>query len=266
MAMFDDDFAPVPELTAADEMISDDQEMAVERPLIPDMALSLDAQIEAIVFASSKPVKAAEIVDIVQGGRTLREIEVILDDLVRFYHERRGGFRLEYLPGMGYQFRTDIAAAPVMERMFASRPRPLSRAAQETLSVIAYRQPITRAEVEFVRGVDAGSIFKTLLDKNLIECVGRKNETGRPMLFGTTEEFLRVYGLASLKDLPTLMSVQPSMEMVNSAEQRIQGASAVDPGDFGPDDDDAIEQMDYTARLGLEPTGGDLDQGGADQG
>jgi segregation and condensation protein B len=203
----------------------------------------------------------------VQGGRTLREIEVILDDLVRFYHERRGGFQLEYLPGMGYQFRTALAAAPVMERMFASRPRPLSRSAQETLAIIAYRQPTTRAEIERVRGVDAGSIIKALLDKNLIECVGRKNEIGRPMLFGTTEEFLRVYGLGHIKDLPPLMSVQPSMDIIKAAEKRIEGASAVDPGDFGSEDDDtASAEMDFAVGLGFEPTSGEVDQRGSDQG
>jgi segregation and condensation protein B len=99
-----------------------------------------------------------------------------------------------------------------MERMFATRPRSLSRAAQETLAIIAYRQPVTRADIEFIRGVDAGSIIKNLLERDLIRCVGRREISGRPMLFGTTDEFLRVYQLAKLTDLPPLASFQPSYD------------------------------------------------------
>jgi len=110
-----------------------------------------------------------------------------------------------------------------MEKMFASRPRPISRAALETLSIIAYRQPVTRAEVEFIRGVDAGSIFKTLLERDLVKCVGRKEIVGRPMLFGTSDEFLKVFNLSSIKDLPPLESFQPSREMVQGAMERIEG-------------------------------------------
>jgi segregation and condensation protein B len=110
-----------------------------------------------------------------------------------------------------------------MERMFASRPRPISRAALETLAIIAYRQPVTRAEVEFIRGVDAGSIFKTLLERDLIKCTGRKEIVGRPMLFGTTDNFLTVFNLSSIKDLPPLESFQPSREMVQGAMEKLEG-------------------------------------------
>ena len=101
--------------------------------------------------------------------------------------------------------------------LYMKKPRPLSRAAQETLAIIAYRQPTTRAEIEFIRGVDAGSIIKNLLERDMIVCVGRKEIAGRPMLFATTEEFLRVYNLASLKDLPSIESFQPEKSSINSA-------------------------------------------------
>ena len=110
-----------------------------------------------------------------------------------------------------------------MSKIFSERPRPLSRAAQETLAIIAYRQPITRASIEFIRGVDAGSIIKNLLERDLIRCVGRKDDGGRPMLFGTTEEFCRVYEIKSIKDLPPLEAFQPSRETVSQAMEKITG-------------------------------------------
>lgn len=184
--------------------------------------MRLEARIEAIVFASQKPLKPAEILEIM-GDASVSEADVerSLDELVEFYDTRAGGFRLHYIKRLGYQFQTTDDAAAIMERMFASRPRPISRAALETLAIIAYRQPVTRAEVEFIRGVDAGSIFKTLLERDLIKCTGRKEIVGRPMLFGTTDEFLKVFNLSSVKDLPPLESFQPSRDLVQGARERL---------------------------------------------
>ena len=123
-----------------------------------------------------------------------------------------------------------------MERLFSSRPRPLSRAALETLSVIAYRQPVTRADIEFIRGVDAGSIIKNLLDRELIACVGRKEDSGRPMLFGTTKEFLKVFSLNTLSDLPPLAAFQPSAEVVGDALKKMNGEEEVDVEGFVGDE------------------------------
>ena len=200
--------------------------------------MRLEAKVEAIVFASQKPVKASEIIDVL-GDPVVAEADVqrTLNDLVAFYEARCGGFRLHYLKRLGYQFQTSEAAGGIMERMFASRPRPISRAALETLSIIAYRQPVTRAEVEFIRGVDAGSIFKTLLERELIKCTGRKEIVGRPMLFGTTDQFLTVFNLSSIKDLPPLEAFQPSRDMVQGAMARIEGGS----------DDDIVDVEEYIA-------------------
>jgi segregation and condensation protein B len=160
-------------------------------------------------------------------------IETTLNDIAEFYNARAGGFRLHYLKRMGFQFQTADSAGAIMEKMFASRPRPISRAALETLAIIAYRQPVTRAEVEFIRGVDAGSIFKTLLERDLIKCTGRKEIVGRPMLFGTSDDFLKVFNLSSIKDLPPLEAFQPAREVVQGAMDRIAE---------GPDDLVDIEQ------------------------
>lgn len=213
--------------------------------------MRLEAKVEAVIFASQKPLKSSEILDLLgDPSITEQDIEQTLADLVNFYDERSGGFRLHYLKRLGYQFQTSDDAAAVMERMFASRPRPISRAALETLSIIAYRQPVTRAEVEFIRGVDAGSIFKTLLERELIKCTGRKEIVGRPMLFGTTDEFLKVFNLNSVRDLPSLESFQPSRELLQGAKQRLA------------DEDDLIDVENYISENLAEAPTGDLIQSG----
>ncbi len=201
--------------------------------------MRLEARVESIIFASNKPLKAAELVELVSDKAVTEEhVQDCLDNLVDFYAERQGGFRLHYLKRMGYQFQTADQAAAIMERMFASRPRPISRAALETLAIIAYRQPCTRAEVEFIRGVDAGSIFKTLLERGLIKCTGRKEIIGRPMLFGTNDEFLKVFNLSSIKDLPPLEAFQPSRDVMQGAMDRI---------DEGGDDGELVDVEQYIA-------------------
>jgi segregation and condensation protein B len=202
---------------------------ALETPKARRLAgMRLEARIEAIVFASQKPMKPQEILDLLADPLlTVGDVQTCLDILTEFYEDRHGGFRLHYLKRLGYQFQTADAAGPIMERMFASRPRPISRAALETLAIIAYRQPVTRAEVEFIRGVDAGSIFKTLLERDLVKCVGRKEIVGRPMLFGTTDDFLKVFNLSSVKDLPPLEAFQPARDMVQGAMEKLEDPNAL---------------------------------------
>ncbi|HYX36810.1 MAG TPA: SMC-Scp complex subunit ScpB [Oligoflexus sp.] len=204
-----------------------------------DEALTLEGQVEAILFAAPKPFSVQDVAEILQdengdpGDGT--EIERVIQNLMRLYRERNGGFRLEHEKGVGYQFRTVPAAAPLMERMFSARQRPLSRAALETLSIIAYRQPVTRADIEAIRGVDAGSIIKNLLDRELISCVGRKEDSGRPMMFGTSPEFLRVFRINSLDDMPPLSAFQPAPETMAEAESRLDLGEEVDVDEFMDD-------------------------------
>ncbi len=182
--------------------------------------LPVKAQVEAVLFASPKCLNISEIAQLLLiPEERFSEVESAVQELVWEYQQRAGGFRLEGIRGHGYQFRTIAGAAPLMKRMFATRPRPLSRASLETLSIIAYRQPCTRAEIEYIRGVDAGSIIKHLLERNLIACVGRKEEAGRPMLFGTTQEFLQVFGFSSVRDLPSLASFQASTETIQTTDE-----------------------------------------------
>lgn len=183
---------------------------------------SLLPKIEALIFASPKPLSLEEI------KRILAEEELTEKDLISFiqelqerYQSTSHGFYIEETATKEYQFRTKKDLSSLLERLFATKSKSLSRAAQETLAIIAYRQPVTRVDVEFIRGVDAGSIIKNLLEKDLIKCVGRKEEVGRPMLFGTTETFLRVFQISKLSELPPLDSFQPSQELVKNAMEKI---------------------------------------------
>ncbi len=197
--------------------------------------LTLSGKIESILFASPKPMRAVEVHELLlDNGYTLKEVQDACDQLIEFYRDRAGGFHLKYIKRMGYQFQTTPAAKPLMEKQFSSRPRPLSRAALETLAVIAYRQKgskgVTRAEVEFIRGVDAGSIFKTLSERSLLTCTGRKEIPGRPMMFGVTDEFLKIFQLGSINDLPPLESFQTPQDVLDAATQKIANFEAEQEG------------------------------------
>lgn len=208
--------------------------------------LSLEAKVEAIIFASPRPLKIGEILEILGEETTSKEVSEAVSSIVSFYKGRVGGFTLEAVRG-GYQFQTSVNASQYMQRMFSSRPRPISRAAQETLAIIAYRQPVTRADIEFIRGVDAGSIVKNLLDRGLIKAVGRKEDAGRPILFGTTDEFLQIYSLQSLKDLPPLESFQPSNDLVKAGMDLIdEQDKPVHEGDFVGNHDEQNTEVSET--------------------
>jgi segregation and condensation protein B len=119
----------------------------------------------------------------------------------------------------GYQVRTLAEHASYLQRLQPVRPFRLSQAALETLAIAAYRQPVTRAEVEYVRGVDAGAVLRSLLERKLLRIAGHREVAGRPLLYATTRRFLEVFGLARLEDLPTLRDIEeiaPSEPMPGS--------------------------------------------------
>ena len=252
--------------------VSDEELEQISLPLAE--GLRLDAKVEAVIFASQKPLKTMEIFDLIQGEAggttTLKDVQECLSQLLEYYRDRAGGFTLRYTRGIGYQFQTVPAAAPLLERQFSQRPRPISRAALETLAIIAYRQPVTRAEVEYIRGVDAGSIVKNLLERDLIACTGRKEIAGRPMVFSTTQEFLKVFQLSHVKDLPTLESFQPSHEALQKALEKLeQGEQLVDVEDYIGDepasiqikaaDENADPEISFPAGDLLPPGSGEVD-------
>ncbi|MBC7084223.1 MAG: segregation and condensation protein [Bacillota bacterium] len=159
------------------------------------------AAIEAMVFASPRPVTAREMGEIL--GIDPRTADTIVDDLRREYDEEGRGMQIVFVAG-GYQMATRPAHADYIARLNVGTRQALSRAALETVAMIAYKQPITRAELETIRGVRVDGVLSTLIERGLVRPVGRKKAPGRPVLYGTTPEFLRWFGLASLDDLPPI--------------------------------------------------------------
>lgn len=175
------------------ETISD-----VDRDAAPS-GESLKNILESLIFVSEEPVTPKKLARAARS--TLAEVQPLLDELVADYQHR--GVHLYYVAG-GYQFRSARETADFVKTLVAPKPVRLTRAQLETLAIVAYRQPITRPEIDDVRGVDSGSSLKVLTDRGLVKILGRKDEPGRPLVYGTTPEFLEFFGLGSLKDLPTL--------------------------------------------------------------
>ncbi len=163
---------------------------------------NLKAIIEAIAFVSDTPVTLG-LIEKVLDEIPRRDIVSALNELIWEYEKRGGGIVLQEVAG-GYQFRTGESLAPWVLKLKGQRPTELSPAAMETLAVVAYRQPVMKAEIEEVRGVDVSGILRGLLEKNLVRIMGRKNVPGRPIIYGTTGTFLETFGLKTLSDLPTL--------------------------------------------------------------
>lgn len=162
---------------------------------------NLKAAVEACIFAADNPLSLDRLAALLEVPRA--ELRPLVEQLQREYEVPGRGFSLAEIAG-GYQFRTHVEFAPQLRKLNRERTTKFSRAAMETLSIIAYRQPVTRAEVEYLRGVDSGGVMKTLLDKNLLRILGKKDVPGRPLMYGTSRHFLEMFGLRSLNDLPTL--------------------------------------------------------------
>lgn len=159
----------------------------------------LSQALEALLFVACDPLSAKELAKLTEAP--LPAVQAALERLVEGYRER--GLTLRAIAG-GYQFVTPERFAFLVERLYRPKYQQLSAAALEALAIIAYKQPITRAEVTAVRQVDCDSVINTLLEKKLIREVGRVNAAGRPILYGTGQEFLSFFGLNSLSDLPRL--------------------------------------------------------------
>jgi len=157
--------------------------------------------VESLLFVSDVPLRSERICDALEVERPL--VMQALGELVGEYRDAHRGFVLEEV-AEGYQFRTRPEYADWVLRLTKARPVRFSRAALEALAIIAYRQPVTRAEIDYLRGVDSGGVVKTLLERHLIRILGKKDVPGKPMIYGTTREFLEFFGLRDLASLPTL--------------------------------------------------------------
>jgi segregation and condensation protein B len=209
---------------------------------IPSLAKVIDAEpdlpeevlisrIESLIFAFPEPITVRRL------GRLLglegRRVRELVELIVAHYAER--GIILSEVSG-GFQFQTHPDNAPVVRAALKVKPMRMSRPALETLAIVAYRQPITRADVEDIRRVDCGGTLKFLFEKGLVRVLGRKEEPGRPILYGTSQEFLELFSLKALGDLPSLREFSElwdeHQELVDElTEEQEAGTGTGEPGE-----------------------------------
>ncbi len=167
--------------------------------------------IESLLFVSDKPLSLAALKAVLEP-LDRQTLLACLEELKAEYELQHRAFHLVEI-AEGYQLATRAAFAPWIRKLYKSRlNNKLSRAALETLAIIAYRQPISKAEIEDIRGVSADGVISSLLERRMIRIVGRKEAVGRPLLFGTTKEFLHYFGLKDLSDMPELKDLQEMLQ------------------------------------------------------
>ncbi|MFO7987136.1 MAG: SMC-Scp complex subunit ScpB [Desulfatiglandaceae bacterium] len=187
--------------------------------------------IEALLFAADKPLTSRDIHNAFPEFSPA-DITAALNELIGDYERMERSFMLKEV-AQGYQIRTRSDYAPYVLKMLRSSPARLSRAAMETLAIIAYKQPIIRQEIERFRGVDVGGILRTLLEKDLIRIVGRKDLPGRPLVYGTTRKFLEVFDLKDLQSLPKMKEIE---ELESDEAQPPQQSSESAAEGSGPEE------------------------------
>jgi segregation and condensation protein B len=168
-------------------------------------AVELKAIVESLLFVAEVPVTLDRLCELLPEFERI-DMRRVLDELIAEYSTAERGIHLVQVAN-GYQFRTAPAMADYLKRLHRAKPFRFSQSALETLAIIAYRQPVTRAEIESLRGVDAGGVLKTLLEKKLVRILGKKDVPGRPLIYGTTREFLELFSLRDLASLPSLRDV-----------------------------------------------------------
>lgn len=183
----------------------------------------LKLHIEALLFASDGPLEIGEIRAYL-SNISLGELKLALKDLSKEY-ENRAFFIFEN--NGKYQLRTKEEFAFIVHKMFQSKPRSLSKSSLETLSIIAYKQPVTRAEINAIRGVESASIIAVLKERDLIYVLGNRKEIGNPLEYKTTPKFLEIFGMKSIKDLPNLRSLQMSQRETETITEALKDLNEI---------------------------------------
>jgi segregation and condensation protein B len=170
----------------------------------------IESAVLALIFASPVALTSKKLKNLLtSGGYDVSQLDLVIESLTQNFEAR--GIQLLKVSG-GYQMRTHPKHAELVQKLVEEKPQRLSRSALEVLSIIAYKQPLTRADVDHVRGTDSGHIVKSLLEKNLVRTEGHKESAGRPLLYGTTPYFLEVFSLGSLDDLPALEEFERELQ------------------------------------------------------
>jgi segregation and condensation protein B len=217
---------------------------------------SIRGAVEALLFVSDEPVSAARLARVLEAAPG--EVESVLAELAQEYREAERGFQLREVAG-GWRLYTHPAAHDIIEKYVLSwDTRRLSQAALEALAVIAYHQPVSRAGVNAVRGVNSEGVIASLIEKGLVREVGRDRNQGNAIMYGTTRTFLEKFGLKDITELPPLSEFAPEAETERAIRDRLsasEGPTSVDDDGFGRDaadddsfgseyDDDHIEVVD----------------------
>lgn len=179
--------------------------------------MNLVAALECLLFVAGEPLDARSLAQAMLCEEA--EVPGLIEELAAALRARESGLQVVRIAG-GYQLATRAEYSEVVGRLVARGSGKLSRAALETLSIIAYRQPTTLPEIEMVRGVSSSGVVKTLLERGLIAEAGRKQTVGRPILYATTQEFLHYFGLNDLADLPPLEEGEPAARADTAAADR----------------------------------------------
>lgn len=235
--------------------------------------------IESLLFAAGAPVSLRRLVEVLDGP-TMAQVREALEILQEQYAPGKRGIHLVEVAG-GYQLRTAREHAVWVQALLREKPQRLGRATLETLAIVAYKQPVTKAEIEAIRGVDCDGPLNTLLHRRLIKIAGRKETIGRPLLYATTNEFLETFGLKDLNDLPALQELSGALESLGATEsaedhavrqqevlpliERSEEPSTEAPAEFEPTPATLAEDSG-PGGPSIAPPGGTMDSGGAGAG
>ncbi|EQC44719.1 SMC-Scp complex subunit ScpB [Bacteriovorax sp. Seq25_V] len=226
------------ELDYMDEKLQEDKLWKARTGLNDD---TICGAIETILFMSDKPVALQKIKQLIDEDMPLRVVHESITRLQKEYESKHHGIRLQEVAN-GYQFRTKATYSKYVQDLFKVNELVLSPTALEVLAVIAYKQPVSKVEVEKIRGVDSSHIVRGLMDKRLVRVVGRSEEVGKPVLYGTTEEFLEVFNLANLDQLPPEHELQ---EMAVAGVGKITDISTLVSSDIKAKfDADELNELD----------------------
>lgn len=165
----------------------------------------LQAIVEALIFVSPSAVSLKQLEQ--TTGASQAELNTVLEKLKQSYQPGVHGISLESVGG-GYQFRTKLDQKGWIRKLYETKPTRMTRSQMETLSIVAYKQPVTRIDIDAIRGVDSSYLLRMLLDRKMIRILGVKEAPGRPLLYGTTDDFLEFFGLSGLSQLPSLESLK----------------------------------------------------------
>jgi segregation and condensation protein B len=171
--------------------------------------------IESLLFVADEPLSLEKLKSILETVES-KEIKSALQSLAERYESRRGGFALYEVAG-GWQLRSRPEYNAWIKRLLQPSPQRLSKPALETLAIVAYNQPIIRADIEHIRGVDCGGVLRQLMERKLVRVLGRKEIPGRPLIYATTKLFLETFGLKDLRDLPSPKEIE---EMASAMEEK----------------------------------------------